>query len=120
LPVTGMDGSQTPWQATEALERLRDMLSPIETEFHGRLVTYPAFHYITGDREAGLSEVCRRLKQSGFRFVVIVSGETAAPPNGMEGCDLFLSEDSGATSEWHARASEQIITMWHSLPDGNL
>ncbi|MGO4375464.1 DUF2487 family protein, partial [Paenibacillus sp. MCAF20] len=45
LPVTGMDGSEQPYEATEWLERLRDIMDLIEIPFKGRVVTYPACHY---------------------------------------------------------------------------
>ena len=45
LPLTGLDGTEKPWQATNALEKLRDFLDLIEIPFRGRIVTYPAAHY---------------------------------------------------------------------------
>lgn len=42
LPVTGLNGGETPWEATRELEYLRDALDLIEIPFKGRIVTYPA------------------------------------------------------------------------------
>lgn len=119
LPVTGLDASEPPWLATEKLERLRDLMDPLEIEFRGRLVTYPAYHYIAGEPDA-LPEICRRLKQSGFRYVIIVSSEPAALPEAVDGCDLILTHGNGATNEWRSQASWLIFQMWNPIPGGNL
>ncbi|WP_028548646.1 DUF2487 family protein [Paenibacillus sp. UNC451MF] len=73
LPVTGLTGSEQPWEATKALEMLRDVLDCFEIPYKGRVLTYPALHYIEGEEGRFLLEqVCERLKQS-FPYVILVS-----------------------------------------------
>lgn len=120
LPVTGLTGEEEPWNATEALEQLRDLLDAVEVPFKGRVVTYPAFHY-TEDESSGktLETVCRRLKASGFSYVVIVkrggsNGISALQP--IESCDLLLTGgDHGAESmeEWRRAARDKVTAMWN-------
>ena len=47
LPVTGLSGDEQPWEATRGLEKLRDLIDAVEIPFHGRVVIYPAYHYIS-------------------------------------------------------------------------
>jgi len=79
LPLSGLTGRETPWQATAALERLRDALDPIETAYRGRVVTYPALHY--AENESALAriadELCERFYDGGFRYCVAVTGDPA-------------------------------------------
>lgn len=84
LPVTGITGIEQPWEATRALEALRDALDCFEIPYKGRVLTYPAFHYIE-EKEgmALLANVCQRLKQS-FPFVIIISAEA----NGLDSLSL--------------------------------
>ncbi|TDF99365.1 DUF2487 family protein [Paenibacillus piri] len=77
LPVTGLTGSEQPWEATRALEQLRDALDCLEIPYKGRVLTYPAFHFIT-DEECGsetLKRVCARLKNSGFRYLIVIGAK---------------------------------------------
>lgn len=76
LPVTGLTGREQPWEATQALEALRDALDPLEIPYRGRVMTYPAFHYCAGPAEGwqlSINETCAQLKSTGFRFVIIVT-----------------------------------------------
>lgn len=94
LPITGLTGREAPWKATEALELLRDAMEELERRYVGRMVTYPAFHFIPGEGASDqLSLVCRNLKESaGFTYVVLITADPAAaamkPP--VE-ADLFLN-----------------------------
>ena len=45
LPVTGLTGKESPVEAGDRLEQLRDLLDLLEIPYHGRTVTYPAWHY---------------------------------------------------------------------------
>ncbi|WP_169081706.1 DUF2487 family protein [Paenibacillus sp. PL91] len=75
LPVTGMVDPMKPYEATEQLERLRDLLDLIEIPFKGRVVTYPAWHYIQDSENfaAHIEQWCASVKQAGFRYVIVVS-----------------------------------------------
>lgn len=94
LPITGLTGIEAPWQATEALERLRDVMDELEKRYVGRMVTYPAFHYSPGLMDGGqLSKVCRNLKESaGFKHVVLISADPfVGLPACPDGADLLLN-----------------------------
>ncbi|MDF2668499.1 MAG: hypothetical protein K0R67_805 [Paenibacillus sp.] len=93
LPVTGLDGSEEPWQAVQELEFLRNLLEFIEIPYKGRTVTYPAFHYVDYETPAPeiIDRICQRLKQSGFRYVIVMSGQASAVVGPLEHADLVLS-----------------------------
>jgi 23S rRNA (pseudouridine1915-N3)-methyltransferase len=113
LPLTGLNGSEEPWEATAALERLRDALDPLERRFTGRLVIYPALHYMDGQGEREhLSRVCRNLKEgAGFAFVILVagfiSGDAQMKP---EEADLWI--DAGQAARGTADAL--VTELWRS------
>ncbi|PZE21929.1 DUF2487 family protein [Paenibacillus xerothermodurans] len=76
LPVTGLTGSEAPWEATQALEHLRDALDCFEIPYKGRILTYPAFHFVSPEEDSSLlKQVCTRLKDNGFAFVVVVTAK---------------------------------------------
>ncbi|SDC41274.1 Protein of unknown function [Paenibacillus sp. UNCCL117] len=86
IPVTGLEGSESPVEAADALEVLRDVLDLIEIPFKGRTVTYPAMHYTGGGQAAAAAQLlvqdaCARMKLAGFRYVVLV---TASPDDALE------------------------------------
>lgn len=75
LPVTGLTGLEEPWEATMALESLRDVLDLLEIPYKGRMVTYPAAHFYYEDHKFvdNISKICTNLKQVGFKYVIIVT-----------------------------------------------
>ncbi|MCK8486365.1 YpiF family protein [Paenibacillus sp. MBLB2552] len=75
IPVTGLTGLELPYEVTEKLERLRDILDWVEIPFKGRVVTYPAFQYQTQEMAQAINVVCRNVKSSGFAYVLVVSAE---------------------------------------------
>ncbi|OXM88049.1 DUF2487 family protein [Paenibacillus rigui] len=78
LPVTGLTGDEQPWEATKCLEDLRDALDLLEIPYKGRVLTYPAFHYVPADTGMPqLQQICKKLKSS-FRYVVLVSAQQGA------------------------------------------
>lgn len=78
LPITGLTGEELPWEATRALESLRDALDCLEIPYKGRVLTYPAFHFLDGSEvEEQLARIYLRLKQN-FRYVVLVSAKEEA------------------------------------------
>lgn len=113
LPVTGLCGAEAPYEAVERLERLRDLLDAVEIPFKGRIVTYPAFHYI-GDRlidDDSLERLCSRLKVEQFRYAIIIRGDE---PSSSEhslvrpvSCDLLL--DSSNLMD----AKQLVQEMWN-------
>ncbi|WP_281886975.1 DUF2487 family protein [Paenibacillus sp. YYML68] len=126
LPVTGMDGSEEPWQATDALEALRDVLDLIEVPFRGRVVTYPAFHYFgTGQAAAAglalLEELCERLRLSGFRYIVLVSAASKELAVGLEsasGSDLLIHMTREELCDPEVDAKRAVAAMLTALWNG--
>jgi 23S rRNA (pseudouridine1915-N3)-methyltransferase len=83
IPVSGLTGAETPWEATDKVARTGQWLAPLEQAFHGRTVTMPAFHYNNGSSEdtERLNRVCLQLRKSGFRYVIAIGGQ----PLGLSG-----------------------------------
>lgn len=110
LPLTGLTGEEEPWEATEALEKLRDAMADIEKRYIGRMVTYPALHYIAGrDMTEQVNQVCGRLRQAGFRYVVLITAASAFSGMSFAGADLFLAVHDANDGS----ALERISELWH-------
>ncbi len=112
LPVTGLYGSETPAEATERLERLRDLLELIELPFTGRIVTYPALHYAAGSAASAIVEqTIVNMRQSGFRYAVVVtlSGELRQPDSQ---ADLWIMPEQDGTMPAAASVSASVQAMW--------
>ncbi|CAH0118770.1 hypothetical protein PAE9249_01264 [Paenibacillus sp. CECT 9249] len=113
LPVTGLTGREQPWETTEALEDLRDWMDMVEIPFRGRVVTYPAMHYAGG--EDGINEVCRQLKNAGFRYVILISSRLELNGESFPEADLALSPTSESEPGGKPRAadiSRMVQELW--------
>ena len=91
IPYTALTGEQSPVEATEALERLRDFLDLVEVPFKGRIMTYPAFHYAYPEMSMALNTLCETLKSSGFKYVVVMSSDGVLKKEAIPSADLVLS-----------------------------
>lgn len=91
IPYTGLTGQESPLEAVSALEDLRDLLDIVEIPFKGRVVTYPAFHYTAKEHQESLNDVCRQLKSSGFKFVIIMSIGQEINPSVVTASDLIFT-----------------------------
>lgn len=113
LPVTGMTGAEQPYEATEWLERLRDLMDLIEIPFKGRVVTYPACHYISGGSEfmGMLNEWCTSLKRGGFRYVIVVTANKEMNIT-CPAVDLLLRPDDLGNLPNQADVSNAIRALW--------
>jgi len=111
LPVTGLNGTESPAETTQALEDLRDVMDGIEIPFKGRVVTYPACHYIEEtEGHDNVEKLCLALKRSGFRYVIVVSARlrNLAPPS----ADLtFVPNHEGVSVEAEA-IGQAIRSLW--------
>jgi len=119
LPVTGLTGREEPWQATRQLEMLRDLLDLVEIPFKGRVVTYPALHYIHQDTGRQLlSEVCRQLKACGFAYIIIAAlDDIGGWAENVEECALFLTDSQ--LQEYSAEdrqrfVGERVAAIWNA------
>ncbi|GFZ89859.1 hypothetical protein GCM10008018_40150 [Paenibacillus marchantiophytorum] len=105
LPVSGLSGFEDPMQVTERLQHLRDALEAIEIPYKGRVVTYPAVHYVTGVQiKDQLDAVSLHLKRMGFRYVIVLTVHKEATQWKADETDLFIAVDM---DRW-ATESEQI------------
>lgn len=94
LPLTGLTGYESPSEATKRLEELRDALDCLERPFHGRLVTYPAMHYTADENSArSANELARRLKENGFKYVIVLTIQSNLNEWVMDDADLFVCVD---------------------------
>jgi len=111
LPVTGLTGLEQPDEATQALEQLRDVMDAIEIPFTGRVVTYPACHYV-GDPAGGelVEALCQSLKRAGFRYVIVVSARLGQlnPPS----ADLRIVPDSTGSAPTGAEIGQAVRDLW--------
>lgn len=117
LPLTGLTGFEDPAQVTLALEQLRDALETIEIPYKGRVVTYPALHYITGtDMREQLNAISLHLKRMGFRYVIGLTIHTDAALWKAEQTDLLIVVDM---KQWTSQSelikssiSKQVQELW--------
>lgn len=120
LPVTGLTGEEDPMQVTLALEQLRDVMEVIEIPYKGRVVTYPALHYIAGsEAREQLEGIALRLKQSGFRYIIVLTllGEALAWES--ESTDLLIVVDkeqwAHQTDAIKSGISKEVQQLWYPV-----
>lgn len=119
LPLSGLKGTELPWEATEALERLRDALDPLESSFKGRVLTYPAVHYAVDD--ASLEELadalCERLAASGFAHCIVVIGSERLRKLRFARASAVIGPciaEEGAEPEPYARRAKRAVeAVWY-------
>ena len=119
LPVTGLNGSEEPWEATDALEQLRDLIDMIEVPFRGRVVSYPAYHYILRDQiSENIEEICLQLRGSGFSYIVIASrGAPIYMDSSLCTFDLLLDVTDYSDMQGDRMKKdvhEKIVAMWNN------
>jgi len=116
LPVTGLGGGETPYEATERLEDLRDFMDMVEIPFKGRVVTYPACHYIAEGKAFSvmLGDWCGRLKQTGFKYVIVMTA-FSAPGLAIKDANLILQPGTGGELPSPNEVSSQIRELWAAV-----
>jgi len=114
LPVTGMTGAEQPYEATECLERLRDMMDLVEIPFKGRIVTYPACHYVMEQPlfSSVLDRWCVTLKEAGFRYVIIITADHSLQIT-CNHADLSLTPEEDGSLPSSDDISRQIRQLWN-------
>jgi hypothetical protein len=118
IPVTGLSGFEQPWEATQELEYLRDVMDCVEGPYKGRIVTYPAFHYAEGpSAAAAVNSVCQKIKGAGFRYVIVISGHPSVGALHFPDADLLLCPESADGQvmdgeQFKLRTSRVIRAMW--------
>lgn len=115
IPVTGLTGLEQPYEVTEKLERLRDVLDWVEIPFKGRVVTYPSFQYQTEGMTRVINDLCRNVKSSGFAYAIVVSADFEWTNEELPDADLIVtlrgfSADSGDAAGGQVKSAVQ--EMW--------
>lgn len=116
IPYTGLTGKENPMQATAALERLRDFMDLAEVPFKGRMITYPAFQYGLQQDLSLLNEICKHVKETGFKHVVVMSADCILHREELPAVDLILSRQDMNELEGRELASRvqaQIQNLWN-------
>ncbi|RCX23285.1 uncharacterized protein DUF2487 [Fontibacillus phaseoli] len=121
IPVTGLTGTEQPYEVVAALERLRDIMDWVELPFQGRIVTYPSFQYGKEEISHQINEVCHNVKQSGFAFAIVISGGVELGPDLLPDADLVVTPGrfdvaGGVTA--NQRVREEIQRMWQGGSKG--
>ncbi|WP_028561269.1 DUF2487 family protein [Paenibacillus pinihumi] len=111
LPVTGLTGTETPDEATAALEGLRDIMDLVEVPFKGRLVTYPAYHFYEEPDAMQLDELCRRFRASGFRYIVLITGRAGLKLDSIA-ADLVIAPGEDGTIPESAAVKQAVTEIW--------
>lgn len=113
LPVTGISSAVKPYEATEWLEQLRDVMDLIEIPFKGRVVTYPAWHYIynSGELADHLNEWCSSIKRLGFRYVIVVSASKDLNVH-CSAVDLWFHPGAEGVLPQQTEVSDAIRALW--------
>ncbi|MNJ51187.1 hypothetical protein D3C77_464850 [compost metagenome] len=115
IPVTGLSGSEQPYEVTAALERLRDVMDWIELPFKGRVVTYPSFQYGRENILSQINEICHNVKLSGFAYIIVVSADVNLPSERITNADLIVDPswvEGIGSQEAGAVLGRQIQQMW--------
>ncbi|SFE90814.1 Protein of unknown function [Paenibacillus algorifonticola] len=113
LPVTGMSGEEQPYEATAALERLRDVMDLIEIPFKGRVVTYPALHYIRSHNFSDMiNDVCASLRDSGFRYIIVATASDKLDLATIQ-ADLLLGPDEMGVLPSVAEVKGRVSLLWN-------
>ncbi|KKO51939.1 DUF2487 family protein [Paenibacillus sp. DMB20] len=119
IPYTGMTGAETPWEATMALERLRDFLDYVEIPFKGRVVTYPAMQYGGQASVRLLNEICHKVKSTGFAYAIVMTADCKLTGEDVPESALVLSlpEIAASGTESVKEAVAGLIgNLWNKKP----
>ncbi|MDB5055898.1 MAG: hypothetical protein JWM44_3948 [Bacilli bacterium] len=93
LPITGLTGDESPWEVTEALEKLRDLMDLVEIPFKGRVVTYPSMQYRMEAESltSFINALCLKLKAAEFKHVIVITADLSISELVFSECDLLIS-----------------------------
>ncbi|MGG0172948.1 DUF2487 family protein [Paenibacillus dokdonensis] len=118
IPYTGLTGKENPMQATTALERLRDFMDLVEIPYKGRIITYPAFQYGLQQEMSLLNEICRNVKSTGFKHVIVISSDNVLQSEDVTEADLILSQTEMKEldgKELAAAVQAKIQILWNPV-----
>lgn len=112
LPLTGLTGAESPGRTTEELARLQAVMDRIEAPYKGRVVTYPALHYMFADGRFAerVESLCASIKAGGFRYVILATANAAIGGMAFANADLLLTET--LAGEGQAAVAREIEALW--------
>jgi len=115
LPITGLDGSESPADATNCLEHLRDIMDLIEIPFRGRIVTYPAYHYFDGKEESqqAIESCCSKLRMQGYKHIILITVKRSIKFQTNE-ADLWITPTEDGKLPSDVEINRIIRELWHS------
>jgi 23S rRNA (pseudouridine1915-N3)-methyltransferase len=119
LPLTGLTGAEEPWEVTQALEQLRDVMDHIEIPYTGRVVTYPSMQYITNspDFTVSVNYICEKLREGGFSYVILITADRQIANMEFREANLFINPDI-STAE--ITISERVQNMWNEETENKI
>lgn len=117
LPVTGLTGSEAPYEAVERLELLRDVMDWIESPFQGRVVTYPAVQYGGVEAADQINRIVQGIRQVGFTYVIVAStveelNEELLPEVNLLVTPQRYAESAGQPKSQNSAVRERILRLW--------
>lgn len=114
LPVSGLTGTEAPWEAKEKIMRTGDWLSVLERSFHGRTVTLPAYHYNQAAPDAAdrLNDMCERFKSSGYKYVVVVCGQAGGVSERVTAANMIVQPDVEHDEPDEGKLRAAVSAMW--------
>ncbi|MEK4851262.1 DUF2487 family protein [Paenibacillus sp. FSL H7-0756] len=117
IPYSGLQGTETPPETASLLERQRDFLELAEQPYKGRVVTYPAVQYAGPGMEAHVNELCRKVKSSGFQYVIVMSANEGLRGEKLIESDLLLCLPeivADSRAEVSAYVRSEIQALWQN------
>ncbi|MNL75145.1 hypothetical protein D3C87_2009020 [compost metagenome] len=79
-------------------------------------MTYPALQYNGAESAAFVNEICRKVKSSGFQYVIVLSADISLAGSGIIESDLVLSlTDIEASQHKPVRSCirDEIEALWN-------
>lgn len=116
LPVTGLEGGETPDVMTDRAAAAGAWLTPVEQPFKGRTVTMPALHYYDGGErmQEHLRLLCGNFRRIGFRYVVLVCGTPGLLDAALGAeADLILQPSGREDRPDPEQLRKRIVDMWN-------
>lgn len=110
LPITGLTGLENPVHCVEKLSDLQTLIDSVEKNFRGRVVIYPAYHYISKESTHSVASVISKLKSTGYKHVVVLSTNLDTETMNEFGADLCIA--SLGIADFEQLIKEHILYLW--------
>jgi hypothetical protein len=120
LPVTGLTGAETPPEAADKAAEAGRWLQPLEIAFRGRTVTLPAYHYADASDEeerALLARYCERIKRSGFRYLIVATGDAGWTAQAIPSADLIAGPAEAGEEPDAEALKRSVAALWKGSRD---